>query len=74
MQWLVRAPPADVDLLAANHVSRALVDAIERRGRAVLALPGGSAIESVALALAASTVDWSRVWLTWVDERAVGPG
>lgn len=73
MNGIVCAPPAEVGPLAASHVGSALGEAIARRGRAVLALPGGSAIDAVAGPLASAAVDWSRLWLLWVDERAVGP-
>lgn len=73
MDGIVCAPPADVGPVAASHVGPALGEAIARRGRAVLALPGGSAIDAVAGPLASAAVDWSRLWLLWVDERAVGP-
>jgi 6-phosphogluconolactonase len=44
-----------------------------RTQRCSLALPGGSAAETFCPALAAASVDWSRVDVFWCDERAVPP-
>lgn len=74
---LVVLPTADE--LAADVASR-LVDALaaaqQRRGRATLALTGGSIMEQVwaelaGSAAAADRVDWSRVDVFWGDERFV---
>lgn len=73
MEDVVCASSGGVGRLAAGRIDAALAEAIARRGRAVLALPGGSAIEAVATELAAAALDWSRLWLIWIDERAVDP-
>lgn len=55
----------------------AMKDAIERgiaaRGRAVIGLSGGSTPGPVYEALGREKLDWSKVWLFLVDDRAVRP-
>ena len=46
-------------------------DAIERRGRARLALAGGSTPLPAYRLLGARDLDWSRVWIVPTDERCV---
>jgi 6-phosphogluconolactonase len=48
--------------------------AIAERGRFSIAVPGGSAAEVLLPALIASSIDWSRIDVFWVDERMVPPG
>ncbi len=54
-------------------VAREAENALGARGRFALALPGGSAAAAFVPALGASALDWARVDLFWVDERAVPP-
>lgn len=61
---------------AAEAAGRVLAGAIEaaagRTGGCRLAIPGGSALAALPLAQARlSPTSWSRVRLTWVDERCV---
>jgi 6-phosphogluconolactonase len=56
---------------AGDLVAAALARADERRGAARLAIPGGSALAALSEARAALGPAWSRVRLTWVDERCV---
>ncbi len=56
---------------AAGLLTRALLELVERHGRARLAIPGGSALAAVGAAREALGAGWSRVSLTWVDERCV---
>lgn len=53
--------------LASAHLTRA----IEARGSAVLAVSGGSTPKRFFEALATQAIDWSRVTVTLVDDRAV---
>lgn len=46
---------------------------IARRGRFVVALPGGSVANTFLPVLAGLTVDWAHIDLFWIDERAVPP-
>jgi 6-phosphogluconolactonase len=56
------------DILAAQ-----LFDALQNGGRARVALSGGSSPEPCYRALAGHALDWSRVDVTLVDDRWVGP-
>jgi 6-phosphogluconolactonase len=71
---------ADARALAdavADRVVAAARDAIDSRGRFVIALSGGSTPRDTYACLAAepraSEVDWSRVHVLWGDERCVPP-
>jgi len=59
---------------AAKRLTEALVRAIAARGTASLALSGGNtprpAYERLAVA---SGIDWDKVHILWIDERAVPP-
>ena len=57
---------------AAEFTARA-ADSIARRGKFVVGLPGGSVATTFLPVLAALSVDWRRVDLFWIDERAVPP-
>jgi len=47
--------------------------ALESRGSFVVALPGGSVAPTFFPVLATLAVDWGRVDIFWIDERAVPP-
>lgn len=67
---------APADELAQRFATRLAEEArraVARRGRFTLALAGGSVAERFVPAWSAAEVDWSRVELCWVDERAVAP-
>ncbi len=64
--------PALQQVLSNEFLSRS-ADAITRRGRFVLALPGGSVASTFFPGLGRLAIDWSRVDLFWIDERAVPP-
>ncbi|WP_234188910.1 6-phosphogluconolactonase [Shinella sp. NM-101] len=55
----------------ADRVSAALADGIAARGRATIAVSGGSTPKAFFRALAARDIDWSEVTVTLVDERFV---
>jgi 6-phosphogluconolactonase len=64
------------DSLTVALVSRfeeAAREALSRRGRFTVALPGGSVATTFFPPLARATVDWSRTDFFWGDERAVPP-
>jgi 6-phosphogluconolactonase len=69
---IVDRPPALAEALAVRLEEEAAA-AFAARDRFAIALPGGSVAEAFAPRLAALPVDWSRVELFWVDERAVPP-
>jgi 6-phosphogluconolactonase len=56
---------------AAALLARAVAAVDRRRGRARLAVPGGSAVAALGPARRALASAWSRACLTWVDERCV---
>jgi 6-phosphogluconolactonase len=56
-----------------RRVERLAERAVAERGYFAIALPGGSAAETLLPALAMARVDWARVELFWGDERAVPP-
>lgn len=61
---------------AAEHWVHAAERAIQRHGRFAVALSGGStpkAIYQILLAKHKTSLDWSKVWVFWGDERAVAP-
>ena len=66
---------ASSDALAeglADVVAAALTEALKRRGKAFLALSGGTTPKRFFAALSRRSLDWSRVTVTLVDERFVG--
>jgi 6-phosphogluconolactonase len=68
------ADAAGVAQGAAARLATTLRDAVSKRGRASLALSGGNTPrDTYALLARAPDLDWSRVHVFWVDERAVGP-
>lgn len=58
----------------ADRVADELCEAIAQRGRAIIALSGGSTPKPLFKALAARELDWSNVVVTLVDERWVPEG
>jgi 6-phosphogluconolactonase len=73
---LIATPDAeDVAREASVRIAHALHDAIEVHGKATVALSGGNTPRAAFALLAKDTsVDWTRVEVFWVDERAVPPG
>ena len=69
---IVDDPPALVEALASRFESSAAA-ALSARGIFSAALPGGSVAATCFPRLAQTRLDWSRVELFWVDERAVAP-
>jgi 6-phosphogluconolactonase len=73
----VSATPEETAAAAATAVAALLREAQAARGRASIALAGGSTPRRLYQLLAApplrEQVDWTRVELFWGDERPVGP-
>lgn len=65
--------PAAVAEYAAGEITRALREALARRGVAHLALSGGNTPRAAYQSLAGLLDDWSAVELWYADERCVGP-
>lgn len=55
----------------AKHVASTLADAISARGSASIAVSGGSTPKAFFKALSRHEIDWSKVFVTLVDERFV---
>jgi 6-phosphogluconolactonase len=72
---LVASPDAQqVAREAATRMARALRNAVGKNGRAAIALSGGTTPrDAYALLAAESGIDWTKVSVFWVDERAVPP-
>lgn len=73
MAWTL-VEHASADDMAANLAARvagALDDAIGARGRAGLAVPGGTTPEGFLTDLGRAPIDWERVGVTLTDERWV---
>ena len=69
---VVDTPPALARQLAARLEEEA-AQALAARGRFTLAVSGGSVGETFLPMLVAAQVDWPRVDVFWLDERAVPP-
>jgi 6-phosphogluconolactonase len=65
---------ADVAREAAARMAKAMRAAIEKSGHAAVALSGGNTPrDAYALLARESGIDWTKVDVFWVDERAVPP-
>lgn len=73
MTWMLHQYTHNDELVEtlAQRIIDALLNAIEQRGRASLALSGGSTPVSLFRALSAIDIPWSKVVVTLVDERWV---
>jgi 6-phosphogluconolactonase len=58
---------------ACSRMRRAINEAIKERGAATIALSGGSSPIEAYRCLAKEAIDWNKVHIYWVDERAVPP-
>lgn len=65
--------PDDVAREAAARIAKTLTESIAERGRAVIALSGGETPKAAYQKLADAKLDWSKIELLFVDERAVAP-
>jgi 6-phosphogluconolactonase len=73
-QLVTEADGAAAASETARRIAAALVSAIASRGRATLAVSGGNTPRAAYATLAKTPgVDWSKVHVYWVDERAVPP-
>lgn len=63
----------DVAREAATRVAKAISESIRERGRAVVALSGGETPKAAYAKLSQAKIDWTKVELLFVDERAVPP-
>jgi 6-phosphogluconolactonase len=73
-QLVASRDAAQVAREAATRMARALRSAVGKGGRAAIALSGGNTPrDAYALLARESGVDWTKVNVFWVDERAVPP-
>ena len=72
---LVATPtPEELTQAATSRIARALAQAIAKNGRASFALSGGNTPRATYRRLAKdASVDWTKVEVFWIDERAVEP-
>ncbi len=71
---LIATPdPAQAGREACARMTRAIHDALKERGTATVALSGGSSPLDAYRLLAEQPIDWNKVHVYWVDERAVPP-
>ena len=66
-----RGSKSEMEHKAAREVARRLGEAADRRGHAILAVPGGRSVAGVFAALQEQDVPWEKVHLFLVDERFV---
>lgn len=72
-EWHCFADAHELDRELAEHIATRLREDIEARGRASLAVSGGGTPRLMFQRLSRCELDWSRVWITLVDERWVDP-
>ncbi|HVH45102.1 MAG TPA: 6-phosphogluconolactonase, partial [Labilithrix sp.] len=58
---------------ACARMARVIHEALDDRGNATIALSGGSSPLDAYRCLAKQPIDWKKVHVYWVDERAVPP-
>ena len=57
----------------AKEFRKQAADVMARREKFIVALPGGSVASAFFPTLAAMAIDWARIDIFWIDERAVPP-
>lgn len=72
-EWRCFADTDELDQKLAEHIAARLREDIQNRGRASLAVSGGGTPRLMFQHLSQCELDWSRVWITLVDERWVEP-
>jgi 6-phosphogluconolactonase len=73
-QLVASHDPAEVAREAATRIARTLKSAIGKSDRATAALSGGrTPLDAYALLAREPGIDWTKVDIFWVDERAVPP-
>ena len=70
-EWHIFAGSGELDRALAEHLGKRLQTDMERHGHASLAVSGGSTPIGMFRKLSSCELEWSRVWLTLVDERRV---
>ncbi len=70
---VVSASKEEAAQRCSEHVLSSLAEAVSTRGRAMLAISGGSTPKLLFAEMAKAKFDWSNVHIFWVDERCVPP-
>jgi 6-phosphogluconolactonase len=70
---IVARDAAELALLGAELLARAIAEAVDARGEAFVALSGGTTPLGAYQRLAVYSLPWDAVAWFWVDERAVSP-
>lgn len=70
-EWHDYDSGAEMAAAVAEHVGRVIDHALDTRGEALVALPGGKSPIPVFECLAAAKIDWSRVTIIPTDDRLV---
>lgn len=71
MRLIVGEGPGDAARLAAEAIAEICVDAVRRRGHALIALSGGETPGPMIDAFGALDLPWERIHVAQVDERCV---
>lgn len=69
MRLRVASTPEQAAVEAAAHIAAVLGEALIARGRATLALSGGTRVPTLFAALARAAINWSAIHVFQVDER-----
>lgn len=72
-ETIVAKDAGEQALLAAELIARAIIEAVDARGVARIALSGGSTPSEAYQRLASLPLPWAHTEWFWVDERAVAP-
>jgi 6-phosphogluconolactonase len=72
-EWRCFPDAGQLDRALANHIAQQLVRDIDTRGKTGLAVSGGGTPRHMFQLLSQCVLDWSRVWVSLVDERWVAP-
>jgi len=72
-EWHNYSSREELDRALAEHIAQRLREDINSHGSASLAVSGGNTPKNMFALLSRCELDWSRVWLTLVDERWVPP-
>lgn len=72
-QIVVSASEEEAAQNCSDYILHALTEAAGSKGRANLAISGGSTPQFLFAAMAKAKFDWTKVHIFWVDERCVPP-
>jgi 6-phosphogluconolactonase len=73
VHWHSYTTPQEAADACATHIVTRLEESLSGEGDATLAVSGGTSPKAMLEHLAKAALDWKRIHLFWVDERAVPP-